>query len=234
MLSGMCTLAARHDALERNPARGLGPVSTKPKKAPRAMTVPELRQLRAALTYDEQALGRDLPDLVSFMMATGLRIGETTGLAWDAVDLAQGTVDVRAAAIRVKGHGLVIKTTKTDAGTRTLVLPQWCVTMLRRRASAIAPSAGDTNGRPVFPAPLGGWRDPSNTQADLREAFANAGFDWVSSNVFRKTVAGPGRPLLPSGRRPTRPRQHLHDQRRVLRPQGSGHRRGRRVEVLGT
>jgi integrase len=87
------------------------------------MTVAELRQLRAALTYDDQAIARDLPDLVSFLTVTGLRIGETTGLAWDAVDLDLGTVDVRAAAIRVKGHGLVIKTTKTDAATRTLVLP---------------------------------------------------------------------------------------------------------------
>jgi integrase len=115
VLSGLCTLAARHDALERNPVRALGPVNAKAKKAPRAMTVPELRQLRAALTYNEQAIARDLPDLVSFMMATGLRIGETTGLAWDAVDLEQGTVDVRTAAIRIKGQGLVIKTTKTDA-----------------------------------------------------------------------------------------------------------------------
>ncbi len=36
---------------------------------------------------------------------------------------------------------------------------------------------------------IGGWRDPSNIQADLREAFANAGFDWVTSHVFRKTLA---------------------------------------------
>ena len=41
----------------------------------------------------------------------------------------------------------------------------------------------------MFPAPLGGWRDPSNTQADLRDAFTAAGFDWVTSHVFRKTVA---------------------------------------------
>lgn len=121
-------------------------------------------------------------------MATGLRIGETTGLAWDAVDLDLGTVDVRAAAIRVNGQGLVIKTTKTDAGTRTLVLPQWCVTQLRRRAGLALPESG-MKGRPVFPAPLGGWRDPSNTQADLREAFTNAGFDWVTSHLFRKMVA---------------------------------------------
>ncbi len=41
----------------------------------------------------------------------------------------------------------------------------------------------------MFPAPLGGWRDPSNTQADLRDAFTAAGFEWVTTHVFRKTVA---------------------------------------------
>jgi integrase len=189
VLSGLCTLAARHDALECDPVRALGPISAKAKKAPRAMTVPVLRQLRAALTYDGQAIARDLPDLVSFLMATGLRIRGTTGLARDAVDLELGTVDVRTAAIRVKGHGLVIKTTKTDAGPRTLVLPQWCVAMLQRRAGALVITEDGTDGRPVFPASLGGWRDPSNTQADLRQAFTNAGFDWVTSHVFRRTVA---------------------------------------------
>ena len=29
----------------------------------------------------------------------------------------------------------------------------------------------------------------SNTQAGLRDAFVAAGFDWVTSHVFRKTVA---------------------------------------------
>jgi hypothetical protein len=41
----------------------------------------------------------------------------------------------------------------------------------------------------VFPAPLGVWRDPTSTQADLRDAFTAAGFDWVTSHVLRKTVA---------------------------------------------
>jgi integrase len=61
--------------------------------------------------------------------------------------------------------------------------------MLRRRTVTVASSKDGGKSRPVFPAPLGGWRDPSNTQADLRQAFANAGFDWVTSHVFRKTVA---------------------------------------------
>jgi integrase len=40
----------------------------------------------------------------------------------------------------------------------------------------------------VVPAPHGGWRDPCNTQADLRDAFTTAGPDWVASHVLRKTV----------------------------------------------
>ena len=56
--------------------------------------------------------------------------------------------------------------------------------MLRTRASDFALSHD-----PVFPAPLGSLRDPSNTQADLRDAFGAAGFEWVTSHVLRKTVA---------------------------------------------
>jgi integrase len=189
VLSGMCTLGARHDALSHNPVRALGPLHGRVKKAPRALTVPQLRQLRAALSYDDRAIARDLPDLVSFLMATGLRIGEACGLTWNAVDLDIGTIDVRATVVRIRDRGLVVKPTKTDAGTRTLVLPTWCVAMLRDRAAGLAASNEERDDRPVFSAPLGGWRDPSNTQADLRDAFRTAGFDWVTSHVFRKTVA---------------------------------------------
>jgi hypothetical protein len=33
--------------------------------------------------------------------------------------------------------------------------------MLRERAARVTPDEQDRIGRPVFPAPLGGWRDPS-------------------------------------------------------------------------
>jgi integrase len=189
VLSGMCALATRHDALPHNPVKDLGRINGRPKTAPRALTVPQLRQLRAALTYDDKAIARDLPDLVAFLMATGLRIGEACGLTWNTVDLDTGLAEVKAAAVRVRGEGLAIKSTKTDAGRRTLTLPRWCTDMLRDRASRQQALVAGNRTRPVFPAPLGGWRDPSNTQADLRDAFTTAGFDWVTSHVFRKTVA---------------------------------------------
>lgn len=41
----------------------------------------------------------------------------------------------------------------------------------------------------IFTSPTGLLRDPSNTQADLRQALDQAGYPWASSHVFRKTVA---------------------------------------------
>jgi integrase len=41
----------------------------------------------------------------------------------------------------------------------------------------------------VFPSPAGQLRDPSNTQPDLRAALDRAGYTWVTSHTFRKTVA---------------------------------------------
>jgi len=42
---------------------------------------------------------------------------------------------------------------------------------------------------PLFPDSVGGWRDPSNTSRDLREARGSKEFSWVTSHVFRKTCA---------------------------------------------
>ena len=44
------------------------------------LTAAEAAQLRAVLTYDEKAVKRDLPDFVSMMLATGLRIGEVCAI----------------------------------------------------------------------------------------------------------------------------------------------------------
>jgi integrase len=188
VLSGMCGLATRHDVLDRNPVRDATSISTTPERLPRALTVAEGRQLRAWLTYDDKAIGRDLPDLIDMLLATGLRIGEACAVVWDAVDLKTGTIEVRGTLIRVKGAGLVIQPKpKTKAGYRTLTLPTWAITMLNRRHRDADHPRGDN---PVFTAPMGGLRDPSNTQADLRAAFDGAGFEWLTSHLLgRKTVA---------------------------------------------
>jgi integrase len=98
------------------------------------------------------------------MLATGVRIGEALAVAWDNVDLDGRLVVIEHTIIRVKGQGLVRKTTKGLAGERTLRLPGFAMGMLRRRRQ-------DSDGRgPVFPDARGGWRDPSNASGSLRAA----------------------------------------------------------------
>ena len=188
VLSGMCGLAARHDALDRNPVRDAHVITQPRKAAPKSLSVKEVRQLRALMTYDNKAVDRDLPEFVSFMLASGLRIGEASAVTWAAVDLDAGTAEVRGTVIRLTGKGLVLMpTTKSTAGMRTLALPSWCVRMLRDRAERRGP--GSIGDDPVFPAPKGGLRDPSNTQADLKDSLEWCGLPWVTSHVFRKTTA---------------------------------------------
>jgi integrase len=186
VLSQVCGLAVRHDALDRNPMHDTSSISTKPKKPPRALSEAQALQLKALLTYDDTAVTRDLPAFVSFMLATGLRIGEASAVRWQDIDFVQGTVSVNGTVIRIRGDGLRIKPSpKSKAGVRTLKLPAWCREMLRLRAATRVASVDD----PVFPAPKGSLRDPSNTAADLKEAFTAAGYAWATSHTLRKTTA---------------------------------------------
>ncbi|MER5672567.1 site-specific integrase [Pseudonocardia alni] len=186
VLSGMVGLAVRHDAMDRNPVRDVGRIESD-RSSTRALTLPEAIELRAKLHEDEKCRGLDLVELTDFMLATGLRIGEATAVTWDALDLDAGTVEVRGTVIRIKGQGLSIKwKPKSKSGYRTLELSSWALTMLRERRAAVPDADGQD---PVFSAVMGGLRDPSNTQADLRDIFARAGFGWVTSHVYRKTVA---------------------------------------------
>jgi integrase len=104
-----------------------------PKKEPRALTEEERAAWVLRLAADEDAVEKDLPDLTSFMLATGVRMGEALAVLWSEVDLDGYSVQVTSTIIRVTGVGLVRKRTKSRAGQRTLPLPSWAVAMLRRR-----------------------------------------------------------------------------------------------------
>jgi integrase len=145
-----------------------------------------VQDLRAKLAVDVKAQAQDLPDLVDMMVATGLRIGETLAIRWSALDLDEGTVEVQATLVRVKGHGVVLKEKpKSTAGWRIIELPLWAVALLRRRRESATPNRWDV----VFTSMTGKLRDPSNTQGDLHEAFDRAGYPQITSHTLRRTVA---------------------------------------------
>jgi integrase len=184
VVSGVLGLAVRHGALMHNPVREIERVESRPRRAPRALTAEERVDLIRQLQDDVLARRRDLPDLVFFMLATGVRIGEALAVLWCQVDWTAGTVEITSTLVRVRHEGLLRKSTKSRAGERVLALPSSAVAMLRRRFMT-----GARLDQPVFPDVLGGFRDPANVRRELREARGDGDFAWITSHTFRKTAA---------------------------------------------
>lgn len=188
VLAGMWALAARYDAVDMNPVREVRPV--KVKRAPaRSLTEVEVQDLRVKLDNDPLAHSRDLVDLSEIELATGVRIGETLAILWEDVDLDAATVSVGTYIIRIKGKGLVRMTDENSKHKhRVLDLVDWAVEVFGRRKPADAKPTD-----PVFPILRGGrggiYRDPSNVEHQLGEAFDSYGYTWVTSHVWRKTLA---------------------------------------------
>ncbi len=171
-LSGMFALAIADGAISVNPVRDAVSRVSVVKKSPRALSVDEVSTLLERLRGDDHANDLDLPDLVSWMLATGCRIGEALALRYGTnadgrplVDLDACTWEVNATVVRVRGQGLVVQPRpKSAAGWRVVAIPPFAIEMLKRRREA------DSSGSLVFAAPYaGGLRDPSNVSGDLRQ-----------------------------------------------------------------
>jgi integrase len=184
IVSGVMGLAVRYGAVRANPVRDVDRVEGLPKKEPRALTEDERAAWVLQLAADEDAVRKDLPDLTSFILATGVRIGEALAVLWSEVDLDGEIVRITSTLIRVTGVGLVRKRTKSRAGQRVLPLPSWAAAMLRRRFME-----DPRLDHPVFPDSRGGFRDPNNVSRDLREARGTEELAWVTAHSFRKTLA---------------------------------------------
>ncbi len=183
VLSGICAWLVRQDALRSNPVRETTPLEGGVGGTARALTASELRRWLAILDGDEYAVRKDLPDLTRFLLGTGVRLGEALGVCWSDVNLDAGVVSIERTVVRIAGQGLVAKAPKSRTSTRVLLLPGWCVDLLRQRRGR---SRGDG---PIFPDALGGFRDRNNVERDYRLVRVGTAFEWVVPHTYRKTVA---------------------------------------------
>lgn len=186
VVSGVMGLAARHGAIQINPVREVARIDGDPARRPQALTAQEREQWLKAVGASEKARRWDLPDLSLMMLATGCRIGECLAIGWSEVDLEGKGLDVAWHLVRETGVGLrrMASTKSGEMGERMIPLPDWAVTMLRRRRKTIGEDV-----EPVFPDSLGGWRDPSNVGRVWREVRAEAEMSDLVSHTLRKTVA---------------------------------------------
>lgn len=214
VISGVLQQGVDHEVLEVNPARSMRRIEGARRKV-RALTPAERSDLLTKVddlrcTYHLESPAakaavcrlcgsrrRNVPDLVRFMLGTGVRIGEALAMRWCDVDLVGVDVLVDGryrtvfparigpTLVRADGRGLVRQDDgKSVAATREPLLPDFVVEMLRARRPADAPAVF-----PIFPSASHTWWDPSNAQDSLRHARGQVGYGWVTSHVFRKTAA---------------------------------------------
>jgi site-specific recombinase XerC len=180
-LSGVCGCLVRRDAFQHNPVRDVSKMERSRRQAQRqVLNRSDALPLLKLLDADPYAARKNL---VRLLLATGMRLGDALALSWDDVDMERGVVRVEATIVRVRGQGLVRKTTKSVTSQPVLLLPAWCVAMVRRRRDSAAGS------RPVFPDAVRGWRDLKNVSRDLRTVRAGTDFEWFVSHTARRTVA---------------------------------------------
>ena len=88
-------------------------------------------EVAQATRFLEVASQHRLYALFSVALATGLRLGEVTGLQWDDIDLDTGDLQIVRQLQAVKG-GLVLQEPKTEKSHRQLTLPRVCLDALRQ------------------------------------------------------------------------------------------------------
>lgn len=133
MLSALCGLAVRHDALDGNPVRDVATARRTVKREKVVLDDAGAADLRAHLldtlpasTDAERARRDDLIDLVDFLSGVGCRIGEALALDWPRVDGRAGIIAIEGTVVRVPGDGLVVQPhTKSSAGMRTVAPRAW-------------------------------------------------------------------------------------------------------------
>jgi integrase len=117
---------AVHDRLmSRNPSDGVT-LPSKQKRKVRPLTLEEAKRLLAVVQ------GTGMEPFLALALTVALRHGELLTLHWSDIDLEVGTVSIERTLTEVEGYKWVEgEAPKTEAGRRTLLLPQPVCDLLR-------------------------------------------------------------------------------------------------------
>lgn len=173
VLRQMFALAARREALDRNPMRDVAPVQVAG-KAVTALSVEQVQDLRSRLEGD-------MLDALDVLLATGARLGELLALRWDDVELEAEPARVSITGTVVRGpDGLVRQDRpKSQGSMHRLVLPAFGAEALHRR---------ERWSPYVFPSSRGGLWEQTNFRKAWRAAMQSAGYPEVNPHMIRATV----------------------------------------------
>lgn len=131
MLYSVFEMAVLDDIILKNPARGCAKTiaSGKPRDA-----IPD-QELEKFLAYAESLnTSKGFLTLTKFLLGTGLRIGEATGLTWNDVDLNNGIVEINKQSTYTcgrRGNGFKITSVKSESGNRSVPLSKDMIALLK-------------------------------------------------------------------------------------------------------
>ncbi|MFE2751547.1 tyrosine recombinase XerC [Actinosynnema sp. NPDC059335] len=200
VLSGVMQEAVDRDLISANPVREMRDIEPSRKRKAPAYDHEQLVDFFARLDGDEESRRADLPDLLRFYFAVGVRFGEALALRWQDVNLTDEPVlatnawgervRVPARSIWINGNlvavsgGVARNDGKTFAARRVIVLPDYMHLLLSVRKPDGAPES-----EPVFPSTRLGWRHPSNVQRAVRSMRKRIGYPDFTTKVGRRSVA---------------------------------------------
>ena len=127
MLHEALDMAVAQRLIIKNPTNG----TTIPKNnyAPKQILNDEqLDRFMERIRQDEQWY-----DFFYTELTTGMRRGEICGLRWEDFNADTGRLKIRRAIHKKKGGELTVGETKTETGTRTVLLPPSTAELLRKR-----------------------------------------------------------------------------------------------------
>ncbi|MEV6096165.1 hypothetical protein [Nocardia sp. NPDC051981] len=201
ILLEIVTLGRKLGALPLDPMTGVRKTRRRKRTAARAMDKQTRDGLRAQLrkwVAGEAIPGtpaytsgpkrdEDILHIADILLATGCRPYE--GLAFRRCDVIRSTTGPWAMTVcgtlkRQKGTGGLHRQewTKTDAGYRTTLIPQWATETLQ----AMGADTWSDDDSPLFPSRNGGWRDPHNFGRTWRDARGTE-YAWVTARTMRRT-----------------------------------------------
>lgn len=150
LLRAILATAVDDKLLDSNPCQVRGAGTAERRIRPKPLTVGQLATLTAAMPERLQAM-------VLLGSWTALRFGELVELRRKDIDLDNGVVMVRRAAVRVDG-GWTIGQPKSDAGARDVAIPPNIIPALKDHLKRHTDSGKDAL---LFPAVNGGHLQPS-------------------------------------------------------------------------
>ncbi|MCU9996245.1 site-specific integrase [Mobiluncus mulieris] len=196
ILNGIFQIAATDLPGFINPVRETIHIK-KSKPHPKALTAADVALIRQAISDWQSSQssgpkrGKDLPDVLSVALGSGLRIGEILALLWSDVDLVGDppTITVTGTLSQATGKGVYRRDCpKSEDSRRVVPIPQWLVSVLLERRLAMSKP-----GELVFSTRNGTVLSPTNVRRSLRAALKAADLPErlkdVHPHLFRSTVA---------------------------------------------